>query len=227
MIKVVFLDIDNTLLDFDACVRETLKSGFADFGLGSYSETVYETFTRINNRFWKELEVGKIVLEDIRRDRFNTIFEALGVKGDGPAFETYFRERLDASAIPVEGAESFLRTLSGKYRLCAASNGPLNQQMDRMNKAGMTGFFEQLFISGAIGAPKPSEAFFAHCFRALPGVAPEEMMMVGDALSSDIGAARFGLKTCWLNRYGLPMDGEYKPDCEVKSLSEILERNIL
>ena len=29
MIKAVWLDVDNTLLDFDAYVREAMKNGFA------------------------------------------------------------------------------------------------------------------------------------------------------------------------------------------------------
>ena len=34
MIKAVLFDIDNTLLDFDLCVQEAMKSGFKKFGLG-------------------------------------------------------------------------------------------------------------------------------------------------------------------------------------------------
>ena len=31
--QVVFIDIDNTLLDFDAYIRQTMRQGFAHFGL--------------------------------------------------------------------------------------------------------------------------------------------------------------------------------------------------
>ena len=31
--KAIFIDIDNTLLDFDAYVRTTMERGFAHFGL--------------------------------------------------------------------------------------------------------------------------------------------------------------------------------------------------
>ena len=40
MIKAVFLDIDNTILDFDAYVKEALESGFSAFGLGTYTPDV-------------------------------------------------------------------------------------------------------------------------------------------------------------------------------------------
>ena len=31
--RLVFIDIDNTLLDFDAYVKQTMQTGFALFGL--------------------------------------------------------------------------------------------------------------------------------------------------------------------------------------------------
>lgn len=34
--KAIFIDIDNTLLDFDAYVRESMRAGFACFGLRPY-----------------------------------------------------------------------------------------------------------------------------------------------------------------------------------------------
>ena len=34
MIKAVLLDIDNTILDFDAYVKEALEKGFSAFSLG-------------------------------------------------------------------------------------------------------------------------------------------------------------------------------------------------
>ena len=39
-IKVIFIDIDNTLLDFDEYVKETMKNGFKHFSLKRIS-TIY------------------------------------------------------------------------------------------------------------------------------------------------------------------------------------------
>ena len=36
--KLVLIDIDNTLLDFDAYIRRTMEEGFAYFGLRPKSE---------------------------------------------------------------------------------------------------------------------------------------------------------------------------------------------
>ena len=44
MIKAVFVDIDNTLLDFDAYVREIMKEGFVHFGLKPYEPYMAQVF---------------------------------------------------------------------------------------------------------------------------------------------------------------------------------------
>lgn len=211
MIKAVFLDIDNTLLDFDAYVRESMRAGFEKFGLPSYEERMFSVFTEIDNAVWRELEQGSITYEELLEQRFNRIFSALGIRCDGTAFEEYFRGCLFDSAIPVEGATELLRYLKAKYILCAASNGPYEQQLNRLKKAGMIGYFDQLFISEKIGFSKPSGEFFALCMEKLPGVVPSEVMMIGDSVSSDMaGAAAFGMKTCFFDREGkgcnLPVD---------------------
>ena len=36
MMKAVFIDIDNTLLDFDEYVRNTMETGFRHFSLKPY-----------------------------------------------------------------------------------------------------------------------------------------------------------------------------------------------
>ena len=84
------------------------------------------------------------------------ISEALGIDADGVKFEAYFRDCLFDSAIPVEGALSLLEYLKKKHVLCAASNGPYRQQVNRLKVGGMLPYFSDLFISEEIGAEKPS-----------------------------------------------------------------------
>jgi len=223
MIKAVFLDIDGTLLDFEACVEESMRLGLTERGV-EYEPGMLETFHRINDVFWRDLEQGKITFEELLERRWATVFEALEIDLNGPEFETYFRKRLHESAIPMEGSYETLEYLSGKYRLFAASNGPHEQQVERLRKAGMLGYFEEVFTSGKIGAEKPARDFFEYCFGSADGIKPEESVMIGDSLTSDMkGGADFGMKTIWLN-----LKGKEKPDWvdfEIKSLDEI--KNII
>ena len=223
MIKAVFIDIDGTLLDFEACVEESMRLGLIERGI-DYKPEMLDTFHSINDGLWRDLEKGKLTFERLLEIRWKTVFEALGIELDGPEFERYFRARLHESAIPMEGSYDMLKYLSGKYRLFAASNGPHEQQVKRMEKAGMKEFFEEIFTSGKIGAEKPSADFFEYCFKSAGEIKPEESVMLGDSLTSDMrGGADFGMETIWLN-----LKNEEKPewvDFEIKSLVEV--KNIL
>ncbi len=219
MIKAVFIDIDGTLLDFEACVEESMRCGLLENGI-EYKDEMLVTFHRINDGFWRDLEQGKITFEELLERRWATIFDALGIDLDGPEFETYFRKRLHESAIPMAGSFEMLEYLSGKYSLFAASNGPHDQQVERLRKADMLRYFEEVFTSGKIGAEKPSGEFFTYCFDRTDGIKPEESVMLGDSLTSDMkGGNDFGMKTIWLN-----LKGKEKPDWvdfEIKALDEV------
>lgn len=204
MVKAVLIDIDNTLLDFDASVKEAMKDGFKEFGLGSYEDSMFQVFERINTEMWQEIEQGCLTYEELLQSRWNRIFSALNISFDGCRFENYFRHYLFDSAIPVEGAEKILSYLSKRYVLCVASNGPYEQQINRLRRGNMLSYFSKLFISEKIGASKPSKKFFLHCLSELNNeseILPSEVIMIGDSLKSDIvGAIDMGFKTCFFNK---------------------------
>ena len=124
MIKVIFIDIDNTLLSFDEYVKQAMREGFEKFGLGEYRGEMFGVFLGINAKLWRAIEKKEITFEELGQIRWNMVFEKLGIDFDGVVFEDYFRARLRESAIPVDGAYEMLDYLSSKYTLCAASNGP-------------------------------------------------------------------------------------------------------
>lgn len=131
--------------------------------------------------------------------RWQAILAHLGLEADGVEMEKEFRRLLHLTAIPVEGAEELLEYLYKKdYCLCAASNGPYEQQINRLKSADMLKYFDYCFVSEKIGADKPGKQFFDGCMRLLPGVQPEECMMIGDSLTADIaGGKLYGMSTCW------------------------------
>ena len=233
MIKAVWLDVDNTLLDFDAYVKEAMKNGFAKYGLGRFDDEVYAVFKGINDNFWHRLEKAEITYEELLRDRWNTVFAALGISYDGPTFEKYFKGYLTESAIPVEGSIELLDYLKEKYPLCAASNGPFDQQMNRLRLGGLVPYFSHFFISGAIGAAKPARAFFeygmkemndARAARGKEPLRPDEVMLIGDSLSSDMaGACAFGMRCCLFNFHKKEIETDLPIDHTVRELKEICE----
>ncbi|WP_031476294.1 HAD family hydrolase [Agathobaculum desmolans] len=167
MLKVILFDIDNTLLSFNAYAKESMKSGFEKFEIGTYEDRMFSVFNQINTDLWQLIEKGKLDFKELQKKRWNMIFEYLGISADGIAFEKYFQECLFESAIPENGAMELVKYLHSKYILCVASNGPYMQQVNRLKISGMLPYFSDLFISEEIGSSKPSETFFSTCINRL------------------------------------------------------------
>ncbi|MBR4868011.1 MAG: HAD-IA family hydrolase [Clostridia bacterium] len=229
MIRAILLDIDNTLLNFDAYVQTAMKEGFEQFGLGEYTAETYQIFLSINGPLWHALEQKEITYQELLQVRWNKIFQALGITFDGLTFEKYFKGRLFHTAIPETGAMELLTHLQGRYVLAAASNGPFDQQINRLKLAGMYDKMEYHFISEAMGVAKPAKEYFAHCVKVInegrpDPIQPQEILMIGDSLSSDIaGAKAFGMQTCFYDKHQKGDEKGIAPDFTVTRLEQILE----
>ena len=225
MVKAVFLDVDNTLLDFEKCSIAAMRQGFEELGL-RYTDKVYETFLPINIGLWQAMERGEITQQDIFDTRWNKIFAILGIDEDGIAFEKRFRRGLHEGAELVDGAPEILAWLSERYPLYVVSNGPHEQQVYRLEKAGLAKWLTRIFTSEWAGVSKPERLFFERCFAELPGLDPADCMIVGDSLTADIaGGAAFGMQTCWFNFKGVPVPENLQADHWVGSLAEL--KNVL
>ena len=221
-IKAVFLDIDNTLLDFNACSRLSMEKGFADFGL-SFAPEMYDAFKRVNDGLWLQIEKETLTRCELHRTRWGLVFKELGIQEDGEAFEQRFLYYLAREAVAIDGAHELLSYLYPRYIVCAASNAPYEQQLKRLETVNMLHRFHQLFISEKMGVTKPSKAFFDACFAQLSDVRPEETIMIGDSVTADIrGGGAYGMHTCWYDHHrsgGSCEEAEYS----VSSLLEIKE----
>lgn len=209
MIKVVLIDIDNTLLDFDAFVKKTLKDGFEHFQLGEYKPCLYDIFEEENGRIWRQLEKKEITFDELQKERFHRFFSRIHISFDGVQFEKYFRDSLYNCAILECGAKDIVEYLYPKYELYIASNGPFAQQKHRMELSGLSNYFKDMYISGEIGASKPSCDFFNEAMhrmnqnREVP-IENHEVIIIGDSLTSDMaGGLQAGMQTCFYNKSSL------------------------
>ena len=171
---VVFVDIDDTLLDFTKCSNTAIKSACDKFGV-PYTTTLVDTFHPINLDLWHKLERKEVTKEKLFDTRFQIVFDKLGIKADGIAFESAFRENFHESAILVDGAREVMEYLHSKYTVYAASNASMHQQTNRMKKAGLDKYLDGYFVSEDIGFPKPQKEFFDACFKSLPQEKPQDV----------------------------------------------------
>lgn len=228
MIKAVFIDIDDTIFSFSEFVKKAMHDGFEKYGLKPYTDEMFPVFEEINNELWQYIEQNVLTLQQLRKIRWNRIFKKIGIAFDGALFENYFCTELWKSAIFEPHALDLIQYLKTRYILCAASNGPYEQQYNRLKVGGIDTYFSHIFISSAIGAGKPDKAYFDYCFTALrnngnKGLMPEETIIIGDSLTSDIAGGRnYGMKTCLYTK-GKKCESDYKcADYIVSDLSDIM-----
>ena len=84
-------------------------------------------------------------------------------------------------------------------------------------------YFSEIFISEKIGVSKPNEAFFLKVFSSINFNSPENILLIGDSLSSDIkGANNIGIDCCWFNPKSLPLPTNFRVTFQIKELRELL-----
>ena len=223
MTEYIFIDLDETLLDFHKAEREAVAAALSHFGIEP-TESALALYSKLNIAQWKLLEQQKLTLPEVKLRRFELLFEQLGCAASPQTAAEYYEEQLAEGAYPLPGAEIALKSLCGKYRLFLASNGTARVQERRLSKTGFGKYFEKSFVSEEIGFFKPDSRYFEACFAAIDGFDKSKAVMVGDSLSSDIAGGRnAGIKTVWLNRFSAENKSEIKPDYEISDISALPE----
>ncbi len=218
----VFLDLDDTLLDFHKAEHIALSKALRDLGIEPNKE-ILDRYSIINGQQWRRLELGLATRLQVLTDRFTILFEEFGIDCSGEKARDLYEDYLCFGHYFIEGAPELLEALYGKYDLYIVSNGSAKVQASRMASADINRYFQEIFISEEIGSDKPSREFFDKCFSRIEGFDPEKAVIIGDSLSSDIqGGINAGLKTIWFNPRHLPEREDVKADYQVDELSKIL-----
>lgn len=219
--RFIFLDLDDTILDFRQAERQALSRTLGHFHVDP-TPAVLDRYHALNRQQWELLEEGKLTRPQVLIRRFQLLFDELGVCADPEAVCRRYEEQLALGHFFVPGAPELLEALHTGYDLYLATNGTPAVQNSRIESAGIARYFRKIFISEQLGAYKPSPAFFQACFRAIPDFDPAEALMVGDSLTSDIrGARNAGLRSCWYDPQRLPPRPDIVPDYTIYALSEL------
>lgn len=222
LFDTVIFDADATLLDFDQCEQAALTEAFAQKNI-PLTDAMRADYVRINKRLWSEFEQELIEKSDILRLRFTELFALYGISEDGPSFNTLYQDCLGHGYFMMDGAEEILEALKPHCRLYIATNGNVRTQMSRIKGSGLDRYFQEIFVSEAAGAPKPSPVFFDYAFSHIPNLNKSTAIIIGDSLYSDMkGGHDAGIHTCWINPEGTPrFPNSVTPDYEIRHLREL------
>ena len=225
-VKLLF-DLDDTILDFHTAERAALSGAFDAFGIEYDAETL-RRYSEINLSCWEQLELGTMTREEVKYTRFERLFGEKGIDASASEVQDEYETRLGRGHYFVPGAPELLERLYGKYEMYLVSNGMAAVQAGRLESAGISHYFKDIFISETIGADKPSKEYFERCFALIPGLEKSRTMIVGDSLTSDIrGGLNAGIRTCWYNPRGKEPRDDIRAEfsiCSLLELPELLER---
>ena len=219
MIEFLFLDLDDTILDFQKAERLALAKTLESFGLPP-TDTVLARYHEINREHWERLERKELTRQQVLVGRFAALFAEMGLSAQAEQVARAYEENLSQGHYFLPGAEEALKSLSKKYKLYLASNGTARVQAGRLKSAGIIPYFQEIFVSEEMGYNKPDPAYFDACFARIPGFRKDRAMMVGDSLTSDIlGGIQAGIATCWVNPHH--KTGSIRPDYEIESITQL------
>lgn len=221
MIEFLFIDLDDTILDFQKAEKIALAKTLQSFGLEP-EPAVLSRYHLINKGYWERLERKEVTRQALLVDRFGDLFAEYGIAVEPVQCARTYEKNLGTGHYFLPGAREAVESLSRKYKLYLASNGTSHVQAGRLESADIAQFFQGVFISQEIGVNKPDREYFERCFAQIPGFTRTKAMIVGDSLSSDIlGGKQAGIMTCWVNPKGKTAPADLQPDYEIPALSAL------
>jgi putative hydrolase of the HAD superfamily len=209
--KLVLLDLDNTLWDFDANAQEALAELFHRHQLHLRTQfSVHEfisTYQEINQQYWKKYEEGSIAKEQLRTQRFTDTFIRAGIpQTEHP--ESFWDEYLSICPMMtrlIPGAIQFLASLHADFNLGLITNGFDKTQNLKITHSGIAPHIDFMITSETFKMAKPHKEIFLQGL-VLGNSDAADTVYLGDTWESDIlGAVNAGINVLWFNRHLLPV----------------------
>lgn len=143
----------------------------------------------------RNFEKGTIPIYELKIRRFSDLFDSFGLNADPKALSAIYLKKLGNGGYLLDGAFDVPELCSHGFRIG-------DVQRSGIEKAGSSHYFETVIISTDVGTSKPDPGIFALALEKMNLHNKEEILMIGDSLSSDIpGCINAGTDTCWINRY--------------------------
>ena len=215
--KAIFIDIDDTILDYIPCCREAFEAAMPEH------PEYFDIFFEISGRLFSEAKRGLHTIAEVMELYPAEFIATIGYPESAVEhFKHAFRAAWGHTHTLVPYSKETLEALRDKgYRLFAASNSFGHLQRSRLQHAGILHLFEDTYISMDIGYDKPDVRFYEEALRRCR-LQPNEVLMVGDSMTTDIiGARAAGLDAVYFNRRNEPTD-PHSSVVVIQSLPELL-----
>lgn len=204
MIKVILWDMDGTILDFKAAERNAIRKCFEKFQLGECTDEMILEYSALNDNYWKRLELGEITKSRLLVQRFEEFLSSYYLDASIAAdFNKEYQLRLGDTICFLDHAYELIQSLQGCVKQYIVTNGALVAQKRKLERSNLLPLIDGVFISDEIGYEKPAKEFFDYVLQHIGTYAKDEILIVGDSLTSDmLGGILAGIQCCWYNPEG-------------------------
>ena len=191
MIRAIAFDLDDTLIDTSGILAPKATLDAFKILLDSGLSLTIEDCERIR-------------LELIKSVSHKDVFEHLAKTHGTQQTESALQQAVDAFYSPVlpeklpllPGALDNLKYLKPKYPMYVVTAGFEVAQNDKIKTLGIKNFFKQIFVINSLAKQRKKDSFLK--ILELEKIKPEELLCIGNSLSSEIkDALSIGAKTCY------------------------------
>lgn len=162
----VLLDVDNTLLDFDAAERQALTDMLTEYEL-PHDARACEVYHAVNRELWDALAKGQITKPRLFQQRFGRFMRAMDLPDNGKAAQMNdrYEELLSTHADLIPGALTALEELSEVATLAIVSNGAVMVQEARIRDSGVSAIWMACISPRRSARPSRRPSCLSMCSR--------------------------------------------------------------
>lgn len=203
--RVVFFDVDDTLLDTSTFAQTARKAAIelmVDNGLPLDKDEAYGVLKTIIRE--KGSNYGKHfnVLTQVVLGHEDPMLVALGMI-------TYHNVKMALLRPFAETIDTLIYLKSQGYRLAVISNGITIKQWEKLVRLNVYSFFDAVITSEEVGKKKPDKLIYDVALRKMKGD-PEKSVMIGNKFKEDaLGAVNAGMSAILVNSDVTEEDREY------------------
>lgn len=223
MIKLITLDLDNTLWDVTPVLiaaEKKLQEYVHTHIPEAKSHYQWDNLSQIRREILRQRPEVKNLPTTLRLNLLEDCFKQAGFSPSAAeqlaheAFEIFLTYRNNIPLFPE--TLPLLTKLSQEFELIALSNGNAD-----INRVGLGHFFKAHFSAESVGKPKPAPDMFESAL-AHAQVDASEAIHIGDHQEEDVEAARkLGFHTIWFNQHGKQTEQTCEPTTQVHTLGEL------
>lgn len=233
--KAILFDLDDTLISFEGVSEQAWEKCCEDFlgrhDLGIERDALLQSIHATRKWFWGDPERHKRGRRDMLAARREIVSLAMGRMGvrdtllSNELADAYSFSRNELIHVFPRTVSTLEQLRNKGFRLGLLTNGTSEEQRSKLERFGLSKYFEVILVEGEIGFGKPDVRVYEKALSLLK-LTPDEVWMIGDNLVWDVRAPQtIGIFSIWNDylKQGLPSTHDVTPDHSVNDVSELID----